>query len=57
MPPTDTQMIKAAQAAVISKEGTLEVDDGAVVSRAEDNCDHGAYVAAWLWVDDGDVEE
>lgn len=27
-------------------EGTLEVDDGAVVSRGDD----GAYVQAWVWV-------
>lgn len=32
-----------------SKDGELEVDDGAIVSRGDDA---GAYVQAWLWVDD-----
>ena len=30
------------------KEGSVEVDDDAVVSRSYDP---GAYVAAWVWVD------
>lgn len=29
-------------------EGTIEVDDGAIVSEGNDN---GAYVQAWVWVD------
>ena len=28
-------------------EGTIEIDDNAVVSEGTDN---GAYVAAWVWV-------
>ncbi|MCA2972147.1 MAG: hypothetical protein INH43_26825 [Acidobacteriaceae bacterium] len=34
-------------------EGTLEIDDNAIVSQSEGGC----YVAAWVWVadDDGDV--
>lgn len=33
------------------RDGETEIDDGAVVSRGEDN---GAYVSAWLWVSDND---
>ena len=29
-------------------EGTLEIDDGAIVSQSEGGC----YVAAWVWVPD-----
>ena len=36
-------------------EGTLEVDDGALLSRAKGNPDKGAYVQAWVWVYDSDV--
>ena len=36
-------------------EGTLEVDENAVVSQAEGNEDEGAYVQAWVWVRDEDV--
>lgn len=32
----------------IQREGELEVDDGAQVSKAEDA--DGAYVQAWLWI-------
>lgn len=35
------------------EEGTLEIDDGAVVSISSDG---GAYVAAWVWVGNGDVD-
>ncbi len=30
------------------RDGEIEIDDNAVVSRGDDN---GAYVAAWLWVE------
>ena len=30
-------------------EGTIEIDDGAKVSRGSD---HGAYVQAWVWISD-----
>lgn len=36
-----------------SSEGQVEIDDSAVVSDSED----GAYVAAWVWVEDPDPEE
>lgn len=31
------------------RDGELEVDEGAIVSRGDDD---GAYVMAWLWVED-----
>jgi hypothetical protein len=45
----DRRYIEAAQRLTISKEGELEVDDDAIVSKG---CDEGAYVQAWLWVPD-----
>ena len=36
-----------AAAIEMSREGELEVDDCAVVSRGDDE---GSYVSAWLWV-------
>jgi hypothetical protein len=38
-------------------EGTIEIDDGALVSRAARNPNKGAYVQAWVWVPDADCEE
>jgi hypothetical protein len=35
----------------LTEEGRLEVDEEAVVSLSEDG---GAYVQAWLWVEDED---
>lgn len=35
-------------------EGTLEIDDPAVISEGDDN---GAYVMAWLWVPGDDEDE
>ena len=35
------------------KDGELEVDDDAVVSMGEDP---GAYVQAWIWVPDSDLQ-
>jgi len=32
-------------------EGFIEIDDNAPVSRAEDNPDGGAYVQAWVWIE------
>lgn len=34
-------------------EGSIEIDDNALVSRGDD---HGAYVQAWVWVDGPDLE-
>lgn len=33
----------------IEREGEIEIDEFTVVSRGED---HGAYVMAWVWVED-----
>lgn len=35
------------------REGSIEVDDNAVVSISDDN---GAYVQAWVWVDDAEID-
>lgn len=48
--PTDEQMIQAARY-LFGDEGSIEVDDNAQVSRALGNS-QGAYVQAWVWVDD-----
>lgn len=45
--------IKAAQNHRHIWDGELEVDDEAIVSKGTD---HGAYVQAWLWVDDKDCD-
>lgn len=45
---TDQEFIEAARAQHAS-DGDVEIDDNAVVSRGTDN---GAYVQAWVWVDD-----
>ena len=38
------------------KEGSIEIDDGAKISRADD--ENGAYVEAWVWVyDEEDMAE
>lgn len=36
------------------REGELEIDDDAVVSHGEDR---GAYVMAWVWIEDEEDEE
>jgi hypothetical protein len=54
--PTDEQMRLAARQQW-QREGEIEVDDNAEISRADDNFDKGAYVQAWVWVCDADVPE
>jgi hypothetical protein len=44
---TDEQYRKAAYR-LFQKDGELEVDDAAIVSVGSDD---GAYVQAWVWVD------
>lgn len=39
------------------RDGEIEIDEGATVSRAPGNPNRGAYVQAWVWVDDEDGEE
>ncbi len=48
-------MIVAAQE-LYNDAGSIEVDANAKVSRADDNPDGGAYVAAWVWVNDEDAD-
>jgi hypothetical protein len=43
---------RAAAKELHVSEGTLEIDDGAIVSRSADG---GAYIAAWVWVYAGDA--
>lgn len=38
----------------IHRDGEIEIDDNAVVSTG---ADRGAYVAAWVWVEDDDKED
>ncbi len=54
--PSDKKMIEAAKA-IYQDNRAVEVDDNAKVSRDDANPDHGAYVAAWVWVDDEDVDD
>jgi len=42
--------------ALYHDEGRIEVDNGAPVSRNEERgIDHGAYVQAWVWVPDPEL--
>ena len=45
--PTDEQVIALAKKQY-HNEGTLEIDEGATISRGAEN---GAYVQAWVWVE------
>jgi len=48
---TDTQY-RAAARREYEREGEIEIDTGAPVSKARGNPDCGAYVQAWVWVSD-----
>lgn len=50
---TDEQYIEKARERYGS-EGEVEIDDGAIISRGHDP---GAYVQAWVWVYDDEVNE
>jgi len=45
---TDAEFIEAARA-LYGRDGAIEIDAGAAVSRG---ADHGAYVQAWVWVEE-----
>ena len=49
---TNERYVQAARAQC--SDGELEVDENAVVSRGSDK---GAYVQAWIWVDDPDADK
>jgi hypothetical protein len=38
-------------------EGFLEIDETAPVSQAEGNPDKGAYVQAWIWIYDAEIDK
>lgn len=53
---TNEQFIEAAKRRW-QDDGEIEVDDGAEVSRNNaPKASHGAYVQAWVWVDNDDIE-
>ncbi len=43
---------RRAARAEYHREGEVEIDDNAVISRGDDA---GAYVQAWVWVSDEEV--
>jgi hypothetical protein len=44
------QAIRKRARQIYQEEGTLEIDDDAIVSQSEGGC----YVTAWVWVPDED---
>jgi len=54
MVPSTPQMIAAARHNY-HRDGEIEIDECAIVSRAAGNANRGAYVQAWVWVDDADA--
>jgi hypothetical protein len=50
---TDDPLIEKARDEYVH-EGEVEIDDATVVSRGDDS---GAYVLAWVWVDDPEPAE
>lgn len=53
----DWKFVQAAKR-LFTDEGTLEVDDGATVSRNDvKNESDGAYVQAWVWVSNQDARQ
>jgi len=52
--PSKEAMIKAARR-MFQDEGTIEIDRGATISRAQKNTEMGAYVQAWVWVPDDEA--
>jgi len=50
----DDAWYRAKAGRTLHRDGELEFDDGAVVSRGADN---GAYVQCWAWVEDDPEDE
>jgi len=50
---TNDQAAIVAATAYHASEGELEIDDDAIVSFSSDG---GAYVQAWVWVDDASIK-
>ena len=53
--PTKARMIEQARNDY-EREGEIEIDDNAKISRAKGNPECGAYVQAWVWVSDEETE-
>lgn len=53
MPRITNAQYRAAAERIHGSEGSVEIDDGAKVSRGDDA---GAYVQAWVWVSDEDAK-
>jgi hypothetical protein len=51
--PTTQAAYRAAAQASWHRDGEIEIDDDAKISRGSD---HGAYVQAWVWVANDDLE-
>lgn len=47
------KIYRAAARIFYERDGEIEIDDNAAVSIGSDN---GAYVQAWIWVSDDDVD-
>jgi hypothetical protein len=54
---TGCSLYRDAAKKLFHREGELEIDAGAPVSKAdpEDGGDEGAYVQAWVWVPDYEI--
>ena len=51
--PTTQAAYRAAAHSVWHRDGEIEIDDDAKISRGSD---HGAYVQAWVWVTNDDLK-
>jgi hypothetical protein len=56
MPSNSTDEYYREAAKEICQDGWIEIDGDAPVSR-NDGDDNGAYVQAWIWIDDPQEEE
>lgn len=54
--PTDKQYRETASR-IYERDGEVEIDDNAPLSKAKGNPDKGCYVQAWVWVYDADARE
>lgn len=52
--PSDEQYVAAAER-LYYDGGTIEIDNDARVSRTAGNLEQGAYVLAWVWVEDAEA--
>lgn len=48
-----TEQYREAASGLYTEEGKIEIDSNAKISKGDDP---GAYVQAWVWVYDKDVE-